>query len=116
MRNCPNCGAPFEPEHSKCKYCGTSVLDFTGIDFTNGQPIYLIMRTEQYVNGEYTPVEITQKAIPRLDTIEIQDDYSCMTDTRGNIITRIRNSSSCTTNVSFTGIAMEDGSLYKVKI
>lgn len=30
--NCPNCGAPIDPDKAKCDYCGTSYLDTTVLE------------------------------------------------------------------------------------
>lgn len=35
-KNCPNCGAVYEPEKNKCPYCGTSYYDMSAIDFEDG--------------------------------------------------------------------------------
>ena len=40
-RNCPNCGAPFDTEKSKCAYCGTSYFDMAAIDIDEHEPFYL---------------------------------------------------------------------------
>ena len=49
-RNCPNCGAVYEIGKNKCPYCGTSYYDMSAIDFTNGEPFYLKIRTN--LNGQ----------------------------------------------------------------
>lgn len=40
-KNCPNCGAPYDNELTKCPYCGTSYVDMSFIDFDEGEPFYL---------------------------------------------------------------------------
>ena len=36
--NCPNCGAPINPDNNKCSYCGTSYFDLSSIDVDTGKP------------------------------------------------------------------------------
>ena len=43
--NCPNCGAVINPEQHKCSYCGTPYFDMSAIDFENGKPFYLKIKT-----------------------------------------------------------------------
>lgn len=39
--NCPNCGAPIDPDTNKCQYCGTSYFDLSSIDIYDSKPFYL---------------------------------------------------------------------------
>lgn len=39
-RNCPNCGAPYDVELSKCPYCGTSYFDLSCLQIGD-KPFYL---------------------------------------------------------------------------
>ena len=43
MTNCQNCGAPLDPEHVQCPYCGTVNLDFVQVD--GQKPFYVRFRT-----------------------------------------------------------------------
>lgn len=43
MTNCPNCGAPIDPFHTKCEYCGTYYFDMTVFDIN--KPVYIKMDT-----------------------------------------------------------------------
>lgn len=45
-RNCPNCGAVYEPEKNKCSYCGTSYFDMTAINIPAREPFYLKVKVE----------------------------------------------------------------------
>ena len=58
-KNCPNCGAVYEPEKNKCPYCGTSYFDMTAINIPAREPFYLKVKAE--MGG--TPIYITQKVI-----------------------------------------------------
>ena len=40
--NCPNCGAPIDPNKAKCDYCGTSYLDTTVLEI--GSDNYVRLR------------------------------------------------------------------------
>lgn len=43
MTNCPNCGAPIDPFHTKCEYCGTYYFDMTVFDIN--KPFYIKIDT-----------------------------------------------------------------------
>ena len=43
MKNCPNCGAPIDPFHTKCEYCGTYYFDMTVFDIN--KPVYIKIDT-----------------------------------------------------------------------
>lgn len=42
--NCPNCGAPIDGFLNKCPYCGTFYYDFSEIDISSREPIFLKIR------------------------------------------------------------------------
>lgn len=101
MKNCPNCGSPLEVGEIKCKYCGTSYLDLTGIDFTSNEPIFLTLKTPMGT--------ITQRCYPCLDSIDFTQDTA---ELRGNndigVIKKVVVSNHMQTNVSFKAIAMPE--------
>ena len=33
--NCPNCGAPIEPDRIRCAYCGTTYMDLATLQLCN---------------------------------------------------------------------------------
>lgn len=43
--NCPNCGAVFQIEKSKCPYCGTSYFDMTTLQLDSEKPVFLKFKT-----------------------------------------------------------------------
>lgn len=47
---------------------------------------------------------ITTQAIPHLETVEINDEPTYITDSRGNIIHSLRSNKSCELHVNFTCI------------
>lgn len=63
-KNCPNCGAVYEPEKNKCPYCGTSYYDMSALNF---EPFYLKIKT----NMDGKPAYITQLVKPYLDKTNI---------------------------------------------
>lgn len=71
MKNCPNCGAPYDVELNKCPYCGTSYFDMSAIDMETHEPFFLKIRTQ--VGG--APACITAKVIPSLVTMERVDEW-----------------------------------------
>ena len=45
-KNCVNCGAPFEYEHNKCPFCGTTYFDnFMTLDLVNNTPVVFKAKT-----------------------------------------------------------------------
>ena len=43
LHNCPNCGGTLQDD-GKCRFCGSVVYDFVGIDMDNHTPIFIRMR------------------------------------------------------------------------
>lgn len=68
-KNCPNCGAPFELGVDQCPFCGTIYFDLSCIDFTNGKPIFLKIKTRLFGGNTAT---ITQKVLPELNAIRME--------------------------------------------
>ena len=67
MKNCPNCGAPYDLKLNKCPYCGTSYFDMSLINMDAHEPFYLKIQTS--IGG--APGFITAKVIPTLFSAEI---------------------------------------------
>ncbi len=111
--NCPNCGAVINPEQHKCNYCGTSYFDMSTIDFENGKPFYLKIKTKW--KGQ--DVFITQLVRPVLNVINstISSDYYY-----GGIGPQVpysfRNENYLTTELSFVSLPMADNSLLKMEV
>ena len=110
--NCPNCGAPYDIDKNKCPYCGTSYFDMSAIDFENGKPFYLKIKTKW--NGH--DVFITQLVKPSLNTINLTttSDY-CYGGKMGQLLS-FKNENCLTTEISFLGIPMTDNSLLKMEV
>lgn len=110
--NCPNCGAVINPEQHKCSYCGTSYFDMSAIDFENGKPFYLKIKTKW--KGQ--DVFITQLVKPSLNTMNftIASDY-CYGG-KAEQLSSFKNENCLTTEISFTGIPMTDNSLLKMEV
>ena len=47
--NCPNCGAPIDPQNNKCSYCKTSYFDLSYLDINNNEPFYLKIKKGKYM-------------------------------------------------------------------
>ena len=111
--NCPNCGAVINPEQHKCSYCGTSYFDMSAIDFEDGKPFYLKIKTKWKEQNVF----ITQLVKPSLNTMNftVSSDYCC-----GGIGQQVfypyRNENYLTTDISFMGIPMADNSLFKMEV
>lgn len=65
--NCPNCGAPINPEKNKCEYCDTSYFDLSSLDIDDNKPFYLKLK--------YNNMIITQlvRATPKINIIANTD-------------------------------------------
>ena len=106
-QNCPNCAAPYDVRMQKCPYCGTAYFDLSVIDFADGEPCWMKIR----ING----VEITQRVLPRLDSIAYTSETTYFHDGPGNPVAQsMTASSACTTTVRFDAIA-EDNVLFTAK-
>lgn len=111
-KNCPNCGAAYEPEKNKCPYCGTSYYDMSSIDFENGEPIYLKIKTK--MNGRIT--YITQLVISTLCGMSVSTDSNF---TYGFYSDKVRTyclSQTMNTDVTFKAIEDKNGNLFTISI
>ena len=43
MHNCPQCGGTLQDD-GKCRFCGSTVYDFLGIDMDNQSPVFIRMK------------------------------------------------------------------------
>ena len=105
MKNCPNCGAPFELNEYKCPYCGTLYLDLSMIDFDNRTPIFLSIKRNVYL--------ITQKVLPQTADFEISSDevYAAC---GGNKLHSFIRSRTLETSIQFIAISDKHNSLCTV--
>lgn len=114
-KNCPNCGAVYEPEKNKCPYCGTSYFDMTAINMAVGEPLYLKVKVE--MGG--TPIYITQKVIADINhgtphIILTQEETHAQRAGSAEYISSVI-SRQCTTNLSFIAIPDEKGNLLTIE-
>lgn len=104
LRNCPNCGAPYETDLNKCPYCGTSYYDLSALDITAREPFYLKIKTK--MNGH--PCYITQLVKPRADmSIEMSSETVDVIGSSGNSICSFTKGMSLTTNLSFEAVTSD---------
>lgn len=115
-KNCPNCGAVYEPEKNKCPYCGTSYYDMSALNFESSEPFYLKIKT--HINGK--PAYITQLVKPCLDgmSMDFSTDY---TTVYGGYRSRAPLWQMCSnqtlnTNISFRAISMKNNNLCIVEV
>lgn len=112
-KNCPNCGAVYILEDVKCPYCGTLYYDLSAIDFTQDQPVFLKFRIP-YGNSY---ADITQCAIPMLDSIEVNNEYISSTNYLGKTIATFCTGRTATTNVQFQAVPYGNNyNLYEIKV
>ena len=69
--NCPNCGAPINPDTNKCSYCGTSYFDLSAIDMSSSKPFYLKIKIGKNI--------ITQLVVPNLSNLSQKTSHYIMT-------------------------------------
>ena len=115
-KNCPNCGAVYEPKKNKCPYCGTSYYDMSALDFESSEPFYLKIKTN--VNGK--PAYITQLVKPYLDRLSINFDADYTTAYGGYgycvPLWQMCSNQTLNTNISFCAIPMKDNNLCIVEV
>ena len=90
-RNCPNCGAPYEIELSRCPYCNTAYFDLTTIDIEHHESFFLKMRA----NGMF----ITQLVIPMSANMESSTDEVVCMGSYGQKLASFVQSRNLTTNL-----------------
>lgn len=78
LHNCPNCGGTLQDD-GKCRFCGSVVYDFLGIDLDKRAPTYIRMRH----NGRI----VHFKAV--FDSIEIKMSSESPTLYMDNVLTKI---------------------------
>ena len=99
MKNCPNCGSPIDPYRVKCEYCGTMYFDWATW-LQDGQPCFI----NYGFDAAYGKGIITTQAIPHLETVEINNESTFITDSRGNMVHSFISNRSCELHVNFTCI------------
>ena len=104
MKNCCNCGAPFELNQYRCNYCGTLYLDLSMIDFDKEEPFFLTIKK----NG----MLITQKVKPETADMYITDDTVYATGRNGQRLLSITTGIHAETNIQFTALPMDDNKIY----
>lgn len=108
-RNCPNCGAPYDPTLDTCPYCKTSYFDLTAIDISRREPFYLKLKFDGMI--------FTSKVVVGDETsIEVREDSAFATDTFGNKLAQFVTSRDCDVNVSFRSVPDEHGALFAVRL
>lgn len=95
-RNCPNCGAPYEVELSRCPYCGTAYFDLSTIDIDDHEPFFMKMKC----NG----MLITQLVVPMAAKLEMTRDDVSAIGSYGTPIARFTRSCNVETNLALTAI------------
>lgn len=107
MKNCPNCGAPIEPDSCRCKYCGTYYFDLTAFDMSKDTLYYVKFNTPMGI--------VTTLAKPELTTIETNVDTVDAVDIYGNVLQRFCANRTCDINVIFHA-CNSNGSLYTLNL
>ena len=103
MKNCPNCGAPFELNEYKCPYCGTLYLDLSLINFDNRTPIFLSIKRNGYL--------ITQKVLLPTVDFEMSSDEVYAVGNCGNKLHSFIKNNTLETNIQFIAIPDKHNSL-----
>lgn len=111
-KNCSNCGAVYEIDKNKCPYCGTSYFDMSFVDFTNGTPFYVKVKTE--MNGY--EMYITQLVRPSLVSMTFERDTVDTVGRYGEKLCSFVESNTLSTNIMFTAIPGKNGSLVQIEI
>lgn len=110
--NCPNCGSPIDPELNKCPYCGTSYFDMSSLDFTNREPFYLKIKVD--IGGR--PAYITQKVVPELGGITINQKSSYVHDRYGQLNAVYPTEKEMAMDVSFRAVPDNNKTLMNIYI
>ena len=111
-RNCPNCGAAYEVDKNECPYCGTSYFDMSALNFEDGTPFYLKIKT--VTNNK--PVYLTMFVKPKLGAIELETESQSIFGKYGEKMYSFDINRMMTTNISFVAIPDKDGTLAKLEM
>lgn len=107
MKNCPNCGAPYDVELSTCPYCGTSYFDLSAIDIREGKPFYLKLK-----NGDWI---FTSKVVVDSDmTVELIQERTSVEGRSGTKLMSVINNSYVNIDMRFKSV-VDGGRLYTVE-
>lgn len=114
--NCPNCGAPYDVELSKCPYCGTNYFDLSFINFDATEPFYIkVKRTFKDKNKEY-PGILTIRVLPEIMETHIEQEQCYATGFGDVKIASFIKSSRAFLNLGFRSVPNEKGELMKLEI
>ena len=105
-RNCPNCGAPYDMNLTKCPYCGTSYFDLTAIDLMDNEPIYLKVRDGNLV--------LTELARPHCTgiTAEVDSTYYGVDGLDGKPLYGLKPETNITLGIEFKAVSNSEGHLF----
>lgn len=104
-RNCPNCGAPIDPYMVHCKYCDTYYFDLSAFDCSK----------TCFVKFKQGNNVITALAQPRLQSVNLESEYTSIMDSNSIACKTILAHKICTISVDFECCANpENGSMFTV--
>lgn len=110
-KNCPNCGATYEIDKNKCPYCGTRYYDMSAVNFEDGEPFYLKIKTE--VNGK--TVYVTQLVVLKFVGLTLNNEYAYAYGRCNEKCCSYITNQTLTTDVTFTAVPDKNGSLFQIK-
>lgn len=107
-KNCPNCGAPYDPAENRCPYCGTAYFDMSTVDFDNREPFYLKIKVNGYM--------ITQLVVPETCAFSSEEEMAEGRGGLGNVVLyHMPILTKYLTHLGFAGISQKDGTVVVVE-
>lgn len=110
-KNCPNCGAVYEIDKNKCPYCGTSYYDMSAIDFEDGEPFYLKIKTK--MNGK--TIYVTQLVVPKFGGLTLNNECAYAYGRYNKRLCSCVTNQILTTDVTFETVPDKNGSLFQIE-
>lgn len=108
QRNCPNCGAPYDPDLDTCPYCHTLYFDLSAIDMSATKPFYLKLKFGDMV--------FTSKVLPKPDAkIEVVSENLDCVDCAGHTLAKFNVSNSVDIDIGFQSVADRQNRLFTIK-
>ena len=98
LNTCPNCGAAMVRD--VCDYCGSRVLDLTGIDVDSGKPFWLRFHHDKKI----TKIKVTLGGL----NMTVEPQVSCLVDWNGMYHPVRGNNVYRTINLELYGVPWED--------
>lgn len=103
--NCPNCGAPYDAQLTKCPYCGTNYFDLSFIDMDSTEPFYIKIKKSFVYKNRIMPCIISMKVLPQHRGLNIEQQCESTYGYNNMLISKVNTGYNATIDLGFQCIA-----------